>query len=164
MSEQPLEDWTGVEVVQGFKYFHAIETLSRRKAEVSAEIAKANQKRIELEHAITLLQREQLNPAQYPDILAQATAVCSICSGAGCSTCLTNEERARQLLREADKAEEEYMRKQYESRTLPELIRCKDCGDTAAFLTEGRCSTCHKNPRPKSKPRRGPTSASVTPG
>lgn len=166
---------------EGFKYFHAIETLSRRKAEVSAEIAKANQKMIELQHAITLLQQEQLNPAQYVNL----PSVCSICNGTGCSTCegggavdwcdkckkwftagtphlcpvplqLVCDQcrelvdstssvglcatcsltyRARGVLLDAPEP-------------LPELVRCRDCGDTSAFLTGGRCSTCCKNPRP----------------
>lgn len=138
-----------------FKYFHAIETLSRRKAEVSAEIAKANQKMIELNHAIELLQREQLNPAQYVVL----PSVCSICDGQGCSTCQAPFQlicvQCQSLVEHInsvglckDCAQLFQARDVLLPKPLPELVRCKDCGDTAAFLTDGRCSICSQNPRP----------------
>lgn len=63
-------------------FFNAIEALSRRRAEVSAEIAKQNDVVCELNRAIEVLKKAQLE--------SQAVilpSVCSICSGTGCSTC-----------------------------------------------------------------------------
>lgn len=120
-------------------FFNAIEALSRRRAEVSAEIAKQNDVVCELNRAIEVLKKAQLESEAV--ILP---SVCSICSGTGCSTCEPHPSCISGVHVPVPKGDSLVCQEcgVVVHRPLPPLVRCIQCGDTSAFMQAGRCSKC----------------------
>lgn len=120
-------------------YYNAIETLSRRRAEVSAEIVKQNEVVLELNRAIKILQ----GTVPYEP-------VCSICNGTGCSTCCPSPSDIV-LCRQCQAPSTKVAIFQADGlcsdcsplvAQLPELKRCSQCGEHAGFLYAGLCLSC----------------------